>query len=546
MSEDEEFEFRLRHEQELADAAKSAQPVVAQQPQQKPRLDAIEPPNWLDNQLVKLPNWLMTGNKQIRGVVKGAGDPVIGAAQLLANVSPLKSVANDVNQWVKSDEAKYQQQRGEDGIDWSRGVGNVISPANLAVASKLPVAASLLGRVGQGAGLGALSGLMNPETGDRYGMDKTKSVGVGAIAGGVLPGIVQAAKGTVGTILPNIISAWGTHTGAEPIKQAAKAGYTGGKQLEQFTENMRGNVPAEEVLDIARKNVAEMGRQKAAQYRAGMQDISKDKSILGFDGIDEALGKVKDVTSYKGQVKNEKAAQVQQTIDNEINKWKSLDPAEYHTPEGLDALKQKIGAIVESIPYEEKTALKVGRDLYNSVKNEIINQAPTYAKVMKDYANASNLISEIEKGISIGNRSSADTAMRKLQSVMRNNANTNYGNRTEMVKKLEEAGGNELMPALAGQSLSSWTPRGLGGTLGGAGAVGGYLINPLLGASIAASQSPRFVGEVAKGAGALARYAGMPINAGKEIGKKVGISPVTENMRVAPGLTSVINDQRRR
>jgi len=483
------------------------------------RFAKVEEPSLIDKGLAKLPDWLLTGNRQMRGVAQGAADPSIGLTQLGAN---LIGQGDSVNQFVKDKEAEYQANRklqGGEGFDWSRLGGNLIAPTNVMAVSRLPKAANLLPKalnlptlassgMAQGLALGSLSGLSKPETSDDYWTDKVKSVAVDSALGLGLPFVGAAIKGAVTKVLPNLVSAWGTHTGAEPIVQAAKAGYQGGKALEQFTENMRGKANVEDVLDMARKNVADMGRKKSELYRSGIADISSDKSILGFTGVDEALSRAKDIISYKGQVKNERAAKVYQDVADEIGKWKSLDPKEFHTPEGLDALKQRVGAILEGIPFEEKTALKVGRDLYNAVKDEIVNQAPTYSKVMKDYSDASSLISEIEKGLSLGSRVSSDTALRKLQSIMRNNANTNYGQRMKLAQNLESSGANQLMPSLAGQALSSWSPRGLGGALGGAGAIGGYLVNPALGATIAASQSPRVVGEVAKGLGQLARYAG--------------------------------------
>jgi hypothetical protein len=253
-----------------------------------------------------------------------------------------------------------------------------------------------------------------------------------------------------------------------------------------------------DVLDTAKANVAEMGRLKSAEYRAGMANVSGDKTVLGFNGIDDAVSKAYGQVTYKGQVKNAKAAQVVQQINKEIADWKKLNPNEFHTPEGLDALKQKIGGIVEGIPFEEKTARMVGQNVYNSVKSEIVKQAPTYAKTMKSYADAMDEIKEIERALSLGNKASVDTAMRKLQSLTRNNVNTNYGNRLDLARTLEQKGGNQLMPALAGQALNTWVPRGIGGTVAGGVGLGGYMAGGVPGAlGTLAVQSPRLVGETA-------------------------------------------------
>jgi hypothetical protein len=312
----------------------------------------------------------------------------------------------------------------------------------------------------------------------------------------------------IGNALATAVGNMGTRTGAESIKQAFKSGKEGGSSMQSLADNMRGNVPMVDVLEAAKANLQEMARAKSEAYRNGMAQVSTDNTILNFNGIDDALKNAKQDVHFGDQVKNEKGAAVQRAIADEIENWKSLDPAKYHTPEGLDALKQKIGGIVDSIPYEEKVATRVGTQLYNAVKSEIVKQAPAYADTMKGYTEASEQIREIERALSLGNKASVDTAMRKLQSITRNNVNTNYGNRLDLARQLEQQGGRELMPALAGQALSSWTPRGMGGAVAGGLGMGGYAMGgPALAVPILSAQSPRLMGEAAMAAGRGTRFA---------------------------------------
>jgi len=203
-----------------------------------------------------------------------------------------------------------------------------------------------------------------------------------------------------------------------------------------------------------------------------------------------------------------------------VDEWKTLDPAQFHTPEGLDALKQKLGGILEGIPFEEKTARTAANKVYNATKSEIEAQAPTYAKVMKGYQAASDQISEIERALSLGKKASNDTAMRKLQSLMRNNVQTNYGNRLTLANALEDKGGVDLLPSLAGQALSSVTPRSLSGQIGAGATMFNAMSNPL---SLAALplQSPRLVGSLAYGAGRLTGGTGNALSRGSISGNKL-------------------------
>jgi hypothetical protein len=328
---------------------------------------------------------------------------------------------------------------------------------------------------------------------------------MGAMIGGGLPvagGLIRAG----GKAVPHIVGGF-TGSGGNALNEALRAGRVGGQTAEMFTKNMRGGADMTEVLDVAKANLSTMNQAKQAAYRADMNALKTDKTVLKFDGIDNALRDASGKVMFKGQVKNEGAAKQLQQVQDEISNWKSLDPAEFHTPEGLDALKQKVGDILETIPFEQKTARSAVGDVYNGIKNEIKKQAPKYADTMKDYQDASELTKEIERALSLGNRTSADTAMRKLQSLMRNNANTNYGNRLDLAGQLEASGGREIMPALAGQALNSWTPRGLQSLATSTpAALATYTIGGLPAvAANAALTSPRLSGEMFYQAGKLGR-----------------------------------------
>ena len=297
-----------------------------------------------------------------------------------------------------------------------------------------------------------------------------------------------------------------TGVGTEPITQAVKAGREGN---ETFLENMRGTVPMTQVLDDAKSNLAKMNLDKQAEYRSGMVNIKNDKTQLDFTGIDQAIADAQKYSSYKGKVVNKGAADVLDDIKAKVDDWKKSDPAEYHTPEGIDKLKQSIWESIEKLPNEAKTAYSAAKEVYDSVKKEISKQAPEYSRVMSDYSQATEKIKEIERALSLGNKASADTAMRKLQSLMRNNVNTNYGNRLEMAKELEKAGGNEMMPALAGQALSDYMPRGIQRATTAPEGLLAYTIGglPLAAADVLAS-SPRLVGEASYKYGQLANALG--------------------------------------
>lgn len=153
----------------------------------KTRLDAIAAPNWIERQLAKLPSMPAVLESNLRGLAMGAADPTMGAAQLVTG-----GMLKPLNEAIDSKNAEYEAGRkaaGRDGIDASRLVGNVASPANVAIAYAAPIkAATMLGKAAQGAKAGAMGGAMAPvlNADESFVGEKVLQTGAGAVAGGVL------------------------------------------------------------------------------------------------------------------------------------------------------------------------------------------------------------------------------------------------------------------------------------------------------------------------------------------------------------------------
>lgn len=409
-----------------------------------------------------------------------------------------------------------------------------IQSGGLSLGSGSPTNAlsNILVRTGGGAVNGAVSaGLANPN-----------DIGTGAMVGGLLPGGVKLA-GAAGSMLKNGVAGTTNHvlgmatgTGAESVRTAYQSGKSGATG---FLDNMRGNVPMTDVLDSAKSALGQMRLDRAAQYKSGMAGVSADKTVIDFAPIDKAVAAIQTMGNYKGQVINKNSAGVVDEISGLVSQWKSLNPAEYHTPEGLDALKQAISDVRDTTQFGT-AARKAADSAYNAVKGEITAQAPTYSKVMQDYSEASTALAEVEKALSLGNKTSADTAMRKLQSLMRNNVNTNYGNRLGLAKTLEDNGADLLAP-IAGQAMSSYTPRGLSGLAASGGGIAALATNPLALAALPAT-SPRLVGEMAYKLGSVnrgfANAGGAAANRLAQLAGRNSSSPITMN-QLAPLLATV-------
>lgn len=152
------------------------------------------------------------------GWIKGMRDPIDGGAQLLEKLMPdfIRENVNTFNNWlvdkgvplerlgeggldqlIKTQEQQYQAARakaGETGIDWDRLGGNIVSPANLAIASKIPQAASMTGKLATGALGGAGMSSLQPVTQGDYWDEKRSQAAVGGVTGLVAPMVTSAAS----------------------------------------------------------------------------------------------------------------------------------------------------------------------------------------------------------------------------------------------------------------------------------------------------------------------------------------------------------------
>lgn len=353
---------------------------------------------------------------------------------------------------------------------------------------------------------------------------------------------MKATKYTVPPIVKHVLQPVVTHalgltTGAGPeaIRTAVEAGK---KSNQVFQKNLRGQAEFGDTVDMAKRAVGQLGKERGQEYRAGMGAVKADKAILDYAPINDAVDKAESIVKYGKTVKDEAAHKIYQDIKAKVDEWqkepsvmmqspsgKYIIVYPHRTAEGLDALKQSIGAIRDETK-QGSLSRKVADDIYNSVKGQITQQAPTYAKTMKDYAEASDQMKELTRTFALGDKATEDTSLRKLQSMMRNDVSANYGARAKLGEVLAQKE-PDLPFALAGQALSSKTPRGLsklGPLLTGASGGGavGVILAPVAAAKALpalATASPRLVGEGAY-------YAGKGAQAVEDVAKSAPVQAI--------------------
>lgn len=287
-----------------------------------------------------------------------------------------------------------------------------------------------------------------------------------------------------------------------------------------FREGLRDRVDPSELVSDAMLAMQGVRMAASQQYRSGMVDVASDKSILSFDDIDIALGKMRSNAMFNGQVRDPAALAAVERMQPVIDEWRALDPATFHTPEGMDSLKQRLFNEIGEIPDDKRTVRRAAGTVYNAVKDTITQQAPVYADVMAQYADATEVLGRMERELGLSRKGVVDTAAAKLTE-----RPPSRKGRDDLVSLLAEYEPN-LGAEIAGEQLSGYFPRGLRGAGTGLGVASGSVMgaasNPaaLLGAT---TISPHLMGELSYSLGRASVPVGDALSAlGSSPGTRLG------------------------
>ena len=261
-----------------------------------------------------------------------------------------------------------------------------------------------LGDIIQESGIQGLAGMGNVAQGMPYIRGTTGASKVADVAQKTLDKVIDISKKPIKGTTNLIAETLGLSTGAggESVKQAFKVGYENVPDvITPFKAHLRGEAPMTDVLETAQNALSQIKQTKNAQYIDNMTKLKTDRTVLDMTPILDDLNNIQKTGTFKGKVIKPSAVKTQQELSDVVVNWAKEDPAQYHTPEGLDALKQRIGDIVDSQEYGSPSRT-IAEKMYNSVKNQIVKQAPVYENTMKQYSEASQLIKEIERSLSLG------------------------------------------------------------------------------------------------------------------------------------------------
>jgi hypothetical protein len=365
------------------------------------------------------------------------------------------------------------------------------------------------------------------------------------VAGDMLDPVSAAIRsGRAGGRAVSSIAGYASGMGDEPARSIFNARRAGGPQAEAANRGMR-SPPRDELADEAFAKMDVRRRQAQADYQNEIAATHGSNARINWNNIFRSIHDtlrsnmtVRGNRFYGGPSGRKMMQDVLSTVQEYV-----ADPA-LHNLEGLDALKKELSLLQEPIGAQPakgaENSNRLVSEVIDGVKDEIIRLEPSYATASENYQVWKELQGELRKALSLNDKAAADTVMRKLQSTMRNNVQTNYGSRTQLLDELDsvsapsrpgrpELHAGTLRAELAGQAANTWMPRGIarsGGAFAipaGIAAASGVLVNNPGYAALAAPfipmASPRLVGEVAGLLGSGARVVDDAAAASPEIAR---------------------------
>lgn len=456
------------------------------------------------------------------------------AGNAISKIFPGKELGNalgtslsGISQAVKQRSMKPLYEAGQEN---AKNYGKVAGDTGQIVANLLPLGGmqSLKGlNLGQKA-LGFTKNIAKGALGG-YGIDVTQKLkegetgakvlkpGSGTAIGASIPAgmnIATGAKNLIGRGVSEVSGAL-TGQGYGGQKLLLEAIERGGNSKKLAQAALRGKVSGEQIKEEADAALGAIFNKRSAQYQKSLQGLMSDKQTYDISPVTNKLKE--NLADFKVKATpegldfsqspirfNKKAQQDIATIYEEMKTF-GTKPGD-RTVVGLDSLKRAFGDL-----YTESGE---ARKFVTSMKQEVrslLSRAPGYDKMSDEYAKSTDLIKDIQRDLSIGDKKSINAAWGKFRTILRNNNEA----RADLLRELDAASGGTLLPQIAGELARPMLPRGLTSLLPGGSAVGAGLgsggeavMGGILKALVigGASVSPRLAGEVINILGLSRKY----------------------------------------
>lgn len=311
-----------------------------------------------------------------------------------------------------------------------------------------------------------------------------------------------------------------------PLRHAYEYGFgqtTGGgkkvihealKGTQDFTDAMKGKLSETDVLGNYRRALTRMREARGTKYRAQLAELRTANKSLNIAPIRRMtqswLRRFNVKTTPEGldfsrsTLSRSSQGHIQEVFDMVMD-WGARKGD--RTPVGLDILKRKLDDFHSSAWRSgglSNQADAMVTSLSKSLKKTITREVPAYKAMLKDYASSTDMIKDVDRALSLGTKKSADTALRKILTALREEKTF----RRSLIDELAKYSDVDLMAQGSGLlSRSAWSTRLGSQAVSSVGLLGMIFGRPEMVALLAAG-SPRLIGEITYRLGKLTRAAG--------------------------------------
>lgn len=280
------------------------------------------------------------------------------------------------------------------------------------------------------------------------------------------------------------------------LRDAVRAGYTSNPVFGQF---IKGEREPSEIVNTVQSAVSQIAKERSDAYNAGMAGVRANQTMLPYDKVTDAFNEARNIAlTPNGLVMNQKALDALTQARTVIEDWmgQSQVPGA-HTMQDFDFLKRRLDELrFDQIP--NSPAEKAIKDIRESVYKTIEAADPSYAKTMDEYSKTTQLLSELNKEVTGGSRTSVGAKLRKI---LKSQDDAHKGKLLDELVRINP----DLPYMIAGAELRSIMPKGLVGRLGAMGIGAAYgLTNPAATAAMVLT-SPRVAGGLEYGIGRAAK-----------------------------------------
>jgi hypothetical protein len=270
---------------------------------------------------------------------------------------------------------------------------------------------------------------------------------------------------------------------------------------------MRSQLSEAAIASDAQGLLSNIGRKRKAAYQARLAQIEKQKGPIDVTKLGKELNDIEsDFRIDIGAPTSDTAAETFRAIEKNVAD--TLADAQGQTAIALDSLKQRLSRKATDQLTVDKAMYK---QMAKSVDDLLVKEVKGYKKMTSEYSEFSEIMDNAERAILGKSSATADTTLKKMMSVMKENPEIRRG----VMQELNKLGDTNLNAQVAGVLAKPKLPSGIFGNIVDAsliiGAVSFGMNTQMLG--LALMSSPRLMGELLSSVGIVGKKANTIMNA---------------------------------